>query len=113
MLIEIIGVIIVLMAIRALITKNRAEKLLYINVIDFGISAIIERLGVETIRANSSEAKGRIERYNGTCQNRLPNDIKRFGIKDYDELNIWFNSFYKHYLNRKFANIALDPINEF
>lgn len=41
MLIEIIGVIIVLMAIRALITKNRAEKLLYINVIDFGISAII------------------------------------------------------------------------
>ena len=74
---------------------------------------IMERLGVETIRANSSEAKGRIERYNGTCQNRLPNDIRRFGIKDYDELNIWFNSFYKHYLNRKFANIALDPIDEF
>lgn len=39
---------------------------------------VMERLGVETIRANSSEAKGRIERYNGTCQNRLPNDIKRF-----------------------------------
>ena len=74
---------------------------------------IMERLGVETIRANSSEAKGRVERYNGTCQRRLPNDIKRFKIKDYDELNIWFNSFYKKYLNKKFANVPLDPISEF
>lgn len=41
MYIEIIGIICIIMAIRALITKNRAEKLLYINVIDFGVSAII------------------------------------------------------------------------
>jgi energy-converting hydrogenase A subunit C len=41
MYIEIIGVIIIIMALRAIITKNRSERLLYINVIDFGISAII------------------------------------------------------------------------
>ena len=41
MYIEIIGVIVIFVALRALITRNRAEKLLYVNVIGFGISAII------------------------------------------------------------------------
>ncbi|WP_297982698.1 DUF2109 domain-containing protein [uncultured Methanobrevibacter sp.] len=41
MYIEIIGVIAILMALRAVITKDRAEKLLYINVIGFCISAIV------------------------------------------------------------------------
>lgn len=41
MYVEIIGIIIILMAIRALITNNKVERLLYINVIDFGVSAII------------------------------------------------------------------------
>lgn len=60
-------------------------------------------LHIRMIYANSPEAKGRVERYNGTAQLRLPNDIIRFGIKDYDQLNIWFNSFYRIYLNKKFA----------
>ena len=75
--------------------------------------AIMKRLGIETILANSSEAKGRVERYNGTCQNRLPNDIIRFKIKNYNQLNEWFNSFYKHYLNKKFSYLPLDPVDEF
>ncbi len=33
--------ILIFVALRALITKNRAERLLYINVIGFGVSAII------------------------------------------------------------------------
>ena len=41
MYVEIIGVIVIFVALRALITRNRAEKLLYINVIGFGVSAII------------------------------------------------------------------------
>jgi|GEM_PF-185333 len=41
MYIEIIGVITILMALRALITKNKAEKLLYINVIGFCVSALV------------------------------------------------------------------------
>ena len=41
MYVEIIGVILIFVALRSLITKNRAERLLYINVIGFGVSAII------------------------------------------------------------------------
>nr|WP_295607430.1 DUF2109 family protein [uncultured Methanobrevibacter sp.] len=41
MFIEIIGIIAILMALRAVITKDRAEKLLYINVIGFCVSALI------------------------------------------------------------------------
>jgi energy-converting hydrogenase A subunit C len=38
---KIIGFIIIIMAIRSFITKNRVERILYINVIDFGLSALI------------------------------------------------------------------------
>ena len=41
MYVEIIGVIVIFVALRALITQNRAERLLYLNVIGFCISAII------------------------------------------------------------------------
>lgn len=41
MYVEIIGIIVIFVALRALVTKNRAEKLLYLNVIGFGVSAII------------------------------------------------------------------------
>lgn len=41
MLIEITGIIIVLMALRTLICRDRAERLLYLNAMGFGISALI------------------------------------------------------------------------
>ena len=41
MYVDIIGVIVIFVALRALITKNRAERLLYLNVVGFGVSAII------------------------------------------------------------------------
>ncbi|WP_296885443.1 DUF2109 domain-containing protein [uncultured Methanobrevibacter sp.] len=41
MYVEIIGVILIFVSLRALITKNRAERLLYLNVIGFGVSALI------------------------------------------------------------------------
>ena len=44
MYVEIIGVIVIFVALRALITRNRAERLLYLNVIGFGVSAIIALL---------------------------------------------------------------------
>ena len=80
---------------------------------DTMFSLMMKRIGVDQIYALSAEAKGRIERANGTIQRRLPNDIKRHNITDYDELNIWFNDFYASYINQKFAYIALDPNLEF
>ena len=41
MYVEIIGIIVIFVALRALVTKNRAERLLYLNVIGFGVSALI------------------------------------------------------------------------
>ena len=61
------------------------------NIASFGV--MMDKLCIEMIFANTSQTKGLIERYNGTVQRRLPNDIIRFKIKDYDQLNIWFNTF--------------------
>ena len=41
MLIEIVGVISVIMALRALIARDRVERILYINAMDFGLTALI------------------------------------------------------------------------
>lgn len=41
MYVEIIGIITIFVALRALITRNRAEKLLYLNVIGFTVPALI------------------------------------------------------------------------
>ena len=81
------------------------------SITQFG--TMMEELGIELIYANSAQAKGRVERYNGTVQRRLPNDIVRFGIKDYDQLNEWFNTFYISYINKKFAFVPLDPDDAF
>lgn len=75
-------------------------------------------LNIQMIFANSPQGKGRIERYNGTAQNRLPNDIIRFRMKghkidDYDDLNVWFNSFYIRYLNSKFSFPVINPYDSF
>lgn len=64
---------------------------------------ICKDLGINQIAALTPEAKGKVERMNKTLQNRLLNDIKRFNIKTYTELNEWFNSYYKKYINKKFA----------
>lgn len=71
-------------------------------------------LGIKMIYANSSQAKGRVERYNGTAQLRLPNDIIRFNVPhDYDILTEWFNTTYRKYLNLKFSFPVYDPYDAF
>ena len=77
------------------------------------IARMLDELGIELIFALSSEAKGKIERKNETLQGRLPNDIKRFNIQNYDELNIWFNDFYIDYINSKFGYEPKEKENEF
>ena len=67
------------------------------------VARMLDELGIELIFANTSQAKGKIEKMNETIQNRLLNDIKRFNIKTYDQLNKWFNDFYIDYINHKFS----------
>ena len=45
------------------------------------IGRMLEELGIKLIYANSSEAKGKIEKMNYTIQNRLLNDIKDLILK--------------------------------
>ena len=71
------------------------------NLTQFGM--MCEDLGINIIAANTPQAKGKIEKWNNTIQNRLVNDIKRFNIKSIDELNIFFNDYYCNYLNQKYA----------
>jgi hypothetical protein len=62
-----------------------------------------EDLGINIIAANTPQAKGKVEKWNNTIQNRLINDIKRYEIKSVEELNIFFNDYYCNYLNQKYA----------
>lgn len=77
------------------------------TVSQFGM--MMDDLGIKMIFALSSQAKGRVERYNQTEQLRLVNDITRFHITDVQQLNTWYNSFYRHYLNKKFSYLPRDP----
>ena len=71
------------------------------NLTQFGM--MCEDLGINIIAANTPQAKGKVEKWNNTIQNRLVNDIKRFNIKSIDDLNIFFNDYYCNYLNQKYA----------
>lgn len=88
------------------------------NLTQFG--HMCEDLGINIIAANTPQAKGKVEKWNNTIQNRLVNDIKRYNIKTLDELNIFFNDYYCDYLNQKYAYdpkekgsafVSLDKIN--
>ena len=77
------------------------------------LAMMLSDLGVRMVFANSPQAKGRVERYNLTEQLRLVNDIIRFGIEDYDQLDSWFNEFYVEYLNKKFSFPPAEAGSEF
>ena len=81
------------------------------NLTTFG--SICEDLGINLIFANTPEAKGKIERANRTIQGRLLVDIKRYNIKTYEELNIFFNDRYCKYLNHKFSYKPKDEESAF
>lgn len=77
------------------------------------VARMLDELGIELIYANTAEAKGKIEKMNHTIQNRLLNDVIRFNIKNYDELNKWFNDYYINYINKKFSYEPKEKDTEF
>ena len=77
------------------------------------VARMLDELGIELIYANTSEAKGKIEKMNNTIQNRLLNDIIRYNIKTYEQLNKWFNDYYIDYINHKFSYPPKEEETEF
>jgi hypothetical protein len=53
----------------------------------------LKTLGVELIRANSPQAKGRIERLFGTLQDRLVKEMVLAGVKTIDEANVFLQRY--------------------
>ena len=65
-------------------------------------------LNVELILANSPQAKGRVERMNGTLQDRLVKEMRLEKISDIASANVFLEKHFLPSLNRKFAIKARD-----
>ena len=65
----------------------------------------LKELGVEVIHAHSPQAKGRVERFFGTLQDRLVKEMRLKGIQTIEEANLFLEEYWPEF-NRKFA---VDP----
>ena len=70
----------------------------------------LNELNVEILCANSSQAKGRVERANRTLQDRLVKELRLAGISDMNAANAFLPDFAERY-NAKFAKAPRRPDN--
>ncbi len=70
----------------------------------------LSELNIEILCANSSQAKGRVERANRTLQDRLVKELRLAGISDMEEGNAFLEDF-KTRFNAKFAKPPTKPDN--
>jgi transposase len=69
---------------------------------------LLAELGIESIAANSPQAKGRIERLWGTFQDRLSSELRLAGADTLEEANAVLEDFLPDY-NRRFAVEPREP----
>ena len=70
----------------------------------------LSELSIEILCANSSQAKGRVERVNRTLQDRLVKELRLAGISDMAEGNAFLPGFMERF-NAQFAVAAIRPEN--
>lgn len=70
----------------------------------------LNELNIEILCANSSQAKGRVERANRTLQDRLVKELRLAGISDMEAGNAFLEGF-KARFNAKFAKAPAKPDN--
>lgn len=68
----------------------------------------LEALNIEIICANSPQAKGRVERANGTLQDRLVKAMRLEGISTIAEANVFLPGYMARH-NQRFAKAPFDP----
>jgi len=68
----------------------------------------LEELGITSIAAHSPQAKGRVERLNGTLQDRLVQELRLAGITDIKAGNRFLPAYFKRF-NARFAVKAEEP----
>jgi hypothetical protein len=65
----------------------------------------LKELGVEVIHAHSPQAKGRVERFFGTLQDRLVKEMRLRGVQSIEEANLFLEEYWPEF-NRRFG---VDP----
>ena len=70
----------------------------------------LAELNIEILCANSSQAKGRVERANRTLQDRLVKELRIAGVSNMDDGNAFLEGFVDRY-NTKFAKAPARPHN--
>ncbi|EPX83614.1 Mobile element protein [Salipiger mucosus DSM 16094] len=70
----------------------------------------LNELNIEILCANSSQAKGRVERANRTLQDRLVKELRLAGISDMEAANAYLDAFRDRY-NARFAKLPARPDN--
>lgn len=70
----------------------------------------MNELNIEILCANSSQAKGRVERANRTLQDRLVKELRLAGISDMEAANAFLPGFMARY-NARFAKVPRRPDN--
>jgi len=68
----------------------------------------LRELGITHVRAHSPEAKGRVERANGTFQDRLVSELRLSGASNIAEANLVLRDFLPRF-NRRFGVPAAQP----
>lgn len=69
---------------------------------------VLHDMAIELICANSSQAKGRVERANKTLQDRLVKEMRLESISSIEDANQWVETFVSDF-NRRFAKPARYP----
>ncbi|TAM99650.1 MAG: ISNCY family transposase [Rhizobiaceae bacterium] len=70
----------------------------------------LAELNIEILCANSSQAKGRVERVNRTLQDRLVKELRLAGISDIEAANAFLPAFVADF-NERFAKVPARPDN--
>jgi hypothetical protein len=71
----------------------------------------MEALGVDLILAHSPQAKGRVERMNGTLQDRLVKELRLAGISDLASANRFLDGKFLREFHRQFGREAASPVD--
>lgn len=67
------------------------------------VTRALRTLGIRQIFARSPEARGRSERAFGTCQGRLPQELRLEGITSYEQANVYLNKTFWPKFNKLFT----------
>lgn len=67
------------------------------------VSRALEVLGIRQILARSPQARGRSERFFGTLQGRLPQELRAHGITTYEQANRYLDEVFIEDFNHRFT----------